>query len=201
MEMTVQGKQIDVGDALKEHVEGKLSDIDQKYFNNATDATVTFSREGHGTGMFKVHISFNVGKNIQVVTEALEHDPYAAFDVASEKAAKRLRRYKRRLRDHHNRAEKTPEEAMMKARAYTLLSQNTAEAEEQDNVDEGSEDPAIIAEIQTHIESMSVSEAVMRMELAEQNAFMFRNAGTEKINMVYRRNDGNVGWIEPDTDD
>ena len=82
-----------------------------------------------------------------------------------------------------------------------MLSQNTAEAEEQDNVDEGSEDPAIIAEIQTHIESMSVSEAVMRMELAEQNAFMFRNAGTEKINMVYRRNDGNVGWIEPDTDD
>lgn len=196
MEMTVQGKQMDVGDALKEHVEGKISDIDQKYFQHATDATVTFTKEGHGTGVFKVHISFNIGKNITVVTEAQEQDPYAAFDVASEKAAKRLRRYKRRLRDHHNRTEKTPEAELQKARAYTLA-QEAQEAEEQDNHDH-EKDPAIIAEIQTHIEKMSVSEAVMRMELADSNALMFRNAGNEKINMVYMRKDGNVGWIEPD---
>ncbi len=200
MEMTVQGKQLDVGDALREHVTGKLADIDHKYFNNATDATVTFSKEGHGSGMFRVHISFNVSRSIQVVTEAVEHDPYVAFDTASEKAAKRLRRYKRRLRDHHNRAEKSPEVEMMKARAYTLLSQNGHEAEEQDNHETDAEgsDPAIIAEIQTHIEKMSVSEAVMRMELADQNALMFRNGANGKINMVYLRKDGNVGWIEPD---
>ncbi len=197
MEMTVQGKQMDVGAALKEHVEGKISDIDQKYFQHATDATVTFTKEGHGTGMFKVNISFNVGKNIQVVTEAMEQDPYAAFDIASEKAAKRLRRYKRRLRDHHNRTEKTPEAELEKARAYTLM-QEVHEVEEQDNTEHS--DPAIIAEIKTHIEKMSVSEAVMRMELADENALMFRNAGNDKINMVYMRKDGNVGWIEPDED-
>ena len=198
MEMTVQGKQIDVGDALREHVTDKLADIDQKYFNHATDATVTFAKEGHGNPMFKVNISFNVGKNIQVVTEAIEHDPYAAFDTASEKAAKRLRRYKRRLRDHHNRAEKTPEAELLKAKAYTLA-QEAQEATEQDNEgDVLDKDPAIIAEIQTHIEQMSVSEAVMRMELADQNAMLFRNASNEKLNMVYMRKDGNIGWIEPD---
>lgn len=196
MEMIVQGKQMDVGDALKEHVEGKISDIDQKYFQHATDATVTFTKEGHGAGLFKVHISFHVGKNIQVVTEAQEPDPYAAFDVASEKAAKRLRRYKRRLRDHHNRTEKDPEIEMMKARAYTLAQDAQEEAQEQDN--DAHKDPAIIAEVHTHIQKMSVSEAVMRMELSNENAFMFRNAGNDKINMVYLRKDGNVGWMEPD---
>ncbi|PCJ97807.1 MAG: ribosomal subunit interface protein [Zetaproteobacteria bacterium] len=197
MEMTVQGKQIDVGDALREHVTGKLEDIDQKYFNHGTTATVTFSREGHSNNLFKVQISFNVSKNIAVVTEAIESDPYVAFDSASGKAAKRLRRYKRRLRDHHARVEKTPESELIKARAYTL-SQEALEAVGQDNDADLVSDPAIIAETQTLIEKMSVSEAVMRMELADQNAIMFRNASNEKLNMVYLRKDGNIGWIEPD---
>ncbi len=195
MEKTVQGKQIDVGDALREHVLGKLEDIDQKYFNHATNATVTFSREGHGHNLFKVNISFNVGKNIQVVTEATEADIYAAFDSASEKAAKRLRRYKRRLRDHHSRSDKTPETELIKARNYTLAIE-AQEAVEQDN-DEHYE-PAIIAETQTNIERMSVSEAVMRMELADQNAFIFKNAANGKTSLVYLRKDGNVGWVEPE---
>ncbi|MBI1301641.1 MAG: ribosome-associated translation inhibitor RaiA [Alphaproteobacteria bacterium] len=200
MEMTVQGKRIDVGDALREHVTEKLSDIDQKYFNHGTAATVTFSKEGHGHGLFKVNISFNVNKNIMVVTEATEPDPYAAFDSASEKAAKRLRRYKRKLRDHHGRRDKTPEEEMMKARDYTLAIQAQEEVIEQDNQEEteAHDDPAIIAEGLTHIEKMSVADAVMRMELADLNAWMFRNASNNKLSMVYVRKDGNVGWIEPD---
>ncbi len=200
MEMTVQGKQIDVGDALREHVEGKIHDIDHKYFNHATDATVTFSREGHGSAMFKVNISMRVGKNIMVVTEATEHDPYVAFDAASEKAAKRLRRYKRRLRDHHRKMDKVEESEKTIARYSTIQQAAYDEAAEQDNddLDESAEDPIIIAEIETHIEKMSVSEAVMRMELADKNALMFRNASNNKINMVYVRSDGNVGWIEPD---
>lgn len=198
MEMTVQGKQIDIGDALREHVTDKLTDIDQKYFNHATDATVTFSREGHGNALFKVHISVRVGKNIMVITEAVENDPYVAFDAASEKAAKRLRRYKKKLRDHHQRTEKTPETELLKARYYTLSALGQEGTQEQDNEEESGGDPAVIAEISTHIEEMSVSDAVMRMELADKNALMFRNASNNKINMVYLRKDGNVGWIEPD---
>lgn len=198
MEMTVQGKQIDIGDALREHVEDKMTDIDSKYFNHATDATVTFSREGHGNGMFRVHISVRVGKNIMVITEATENDPYIAFDAASEKAAKRLRRYKRKLRDHHARTEKTPETEIMKARDYVLAAQGQEAQEQNNEEEEHSEDPAVIAEIATHIEAMSVSEAVMRMELADLNALLFRNAGNGRLSMVYLRKDGNVGWIEPD---
>lgn len=198
MEMTVQGKQIDVGDALREHVMDKLADINQKYFNHTTSATVTFSREGHSNSEFKVHISFLVGKNIQVVTEAVEGDPYASFEAAAEKAAKRLRRYKRRLRDHHDRSEKSPEKELMKARAYTLAQEAEEAVEKEHEEEEANKDPAIIAEIQTNIEKLSVSEAVMRMELADQNALMFRNASNDKINMVYNRKDGNIGWIEPD---
>ena len=199
MEMTVQGKQLDVGEALREHVTDKMSDIDQKYFNHATDTTVTFSREGHGSQMFKVHISMHIGKNILVVTEATENDPYVAFDAASEKAAKRLRRYKRKLRDHHERIEKTPETELVKASYYTIAAQ---EASEQDNEEDqdvpAGEDPIIVAEIKTNIDTMSVSEAVMRMELADLNAVMFRNAKSNKLNMVYVRKDGNIGWMEPE---
>ncbi|MCK5384953.1 MAG: ribosome-associated translation inhibitor RaiA [Alphaproteobacteria bacterium] len=195
MEITVQGKQIDVGDALTDHVKGKLAALDQKYFNHATDAAVTFSKEGHGTGMFKAIIAFNVGRNIEVVTEATEQDPYAAFDGASEKAAKRLRRYKERIRNHKSRVEKTPESEMMKAKAYTLI-QDALEAGGEEEAE--AKDPTIIAEIQTTILKMSVSDAVMRMELSGRNALMFRNASNNKLSMVYVRRDGNIGWIEPD---
>ena len=94
MDITVQGKQMDVGDALTDHITGKLAELDQKYFNHATDANVTVTKESHGSEKFKVVITFNVGRNIEVVTEATGQDPYSAFEGASEKAAKRLRRYK-----------------------------------------------------------------------------------------------------------
>ncbi|MCB1592289.1 MAG: ribosome-associated translation inhibitor RaiA [Alphaproteobacteria bacterium] len=202
MEMTVQGKQIDIGDALRTHVEDKLTDIDEKYFNHATDATVTFSREGHGSGLFRVNISMRVGKNMTVVTEATENDPYVAFDSASEKAAKRLRRYKRQLRDHHSRKQKTPEEEQIKAQYYTLALQGEEAAEqdnEEDTLPEGN-DPVVVAEISTHIETLSVSDAVMRMELSNKSALLFRNAKNNRLNMVYMRSDGNVGWVDPQED-
>lgn len=194
MEITVQGKQMDVGDALTDHVKAKLSELDQKYFSTATDAAVTFSKEGHGTGMFRATITFNITKNLEVVTEAIEADPYAAFDSASEKAAKRLRRYKERIRNHKSRSEKSLEAERMKAKAYTLIQEAMEAGDEEEEV----KDPAIVAEIQTTILKVSVADAVMRMELSGRNALMFRNASNNKVSMVYMRRDGNVGWMEPD---
>ncbi len=194
MDITVQGKQMDVGDALTGHVKAKLTELDQKYFATATDAVVTFSKEGHGTGMFRSTITFNITKNLDVVTEAVEADPYAAFDSASERAAKRLRRYKERIRNHKSRTEKSIEEERMKAKAYTLVQEALEGTKEEADV----KDPAIVAEIQTNILKLSVSDAVMRMELSGRNALMFRNASNNRLSMVYVRRDGNVGWIEPD---
>lgn len=199
MELTVQGKQVSVGDALRTHVTGKMEDIDQKYFNHATAVTVTFAKEGHGHGVFRVHISYQVGKNIVINTDGEAGDPYGAFDTAAEKAAKRLRRYKRRLRDDHARSEKTPESEIMKARYYTLaIGQEAPEQDtEQEDVPRG-DDPVVIAEMSQDVETLSVSEAVMRLDLSGQSALMFRNATHMGLNMVYRRSDGNIGWLDPE---
>lgn len=199
MELTVHGKQIDVGDALRTHVAGKIEDLNQKYFNHATYATVTFSREGHGHPRTKAHISIQVGKNIMVVADAVEADPYVSFESAAQKVGKQLRRYKRKLRDHHERLEQTPESEMTKARAYVLAAtpEQNDEKEESGSVPQG-DDPVIIAEMATNIETLSVSEAVMRMDLAGKNALMFRNASHNNLNMVYRRPDGTIGWVDPE---
>ncbi|HRQ60276.1 MAG TPA: ribosome-associated translation inhibitor RaiA, partial [Alphaproteobacteria bacterium] len=109
MKPDIRGKQIDVGDALRTHAEEKINEVDSKYFNHATSCKITFAREGHGHGLVKVTISYLVSKNIIVNAEAEAGDAYAAFDQALEKTAKRLRRYKRKLRDHHERVEKSPE--------------------------------------------------------------------------------------------
>lgn len=197
MRPEIHGKQIDVGDALRTHVEDKIKDVNAKYFNHATSSKVTFSREGHGHGLIRVTMSYLVGKNILINAEGEAAEAYAAFDQALEKAAKRLRRYKRRLRDHHERIEKSPELEMIKARDYVLAQEAEREtAEEQDNADEGHE-PVVVAEMTTDIETLSVSEAVMRLDLSGQGAMMFRNASNQNLNMVYRRPDGNIGWIDP----
>lgn len=200
MKPDIHGKQMDVGAALRTYVEEKISNTDSKYFNHATACKVTFAREGHGHGLIKVTISYLVARNIVVNVENEAADAYVAFDQALEKTAKRLRRYKRKLRDHHERVEKSPESEMLKARDYVLaLEAQRESALEQDNDDypEEVQDPVVIAEMATHIETMSVSEAVMRLDLGGQSALLFRNSGTEGLNMVYRRPDGHIGWIDP----
>lgn len=199
MELTVQGKQIDVGDSLRTHVSEKLEDLNQKYFNHATFATVTFSKEGHGKPQTKAHISIQMGKNIMVIADAMAGDPYASFESAADKVGKQLRRYKRKLRDHHDRMEQTPENEILKARKYTLAAapeQNDDPEAVDDGVPHG-DDPLIIAEVTKNIEGMSVSEAVMRMDLSGDPAFVFKNASNGSVNMVYRRSDGNIGWVDP----
>ncbi len=191
MQITVQGKQMSVGDALRTHVTSKLEEMNSKYFNHGTDATITFSKEGHGHGLIRAHISVRIGSQIMVMAESSEADAYLAFDNAAEKAAKQLRRYKRRLRDHQDRLSRAPEKGIWAARDYTLSSND-------DSADEAVKDESlVIAEMATNIPTLTVSEAVMRLDLAHQNAFLFRSAKHGGINMVYRRADGNIGWVDP----
>lgn len=201
MELAIHGKQMDVGDALRTHVAERLEDINAKYFNRAIDVTVTFSPESHS--FVKAHVSLRVGRDIMVQGSSIEANAYAAFDSAAEKVGKQLSRYKRRLRDHHERLEQTPETEMVKARDYVLavkeiegLTDQEAEAED---IPQGN-DPLIIAEVSTNIQKMSVSDAVMRMDLSGQSALLFRNPKNNRLNMIYRRADGNIGWVEPAED-
>jgi ribosomal subunit interface protein len=191
MQLTVQGKQMAIGDALRVHVNDRLEEINAKYFNHATDASVTFSPEGHGHGLTRTLISIRVGRDIMVTGEAEENDPYLSFDVASAKVVKQLRRYKCRLRDHHDNAERADS---MKVPYYVIKD----EAEPDESTPIG-DDPVTIAEMVTQIDTLCVSDAVMRLDLANQTALLFRNAKNGEINLVYRRPDGNVGWIDPST--
>ena len=201
MELNVHGKQIDVGDALRTHVEDKLEDLNEKYFNHATFATVTFSKEGHGKPRIKTHINVQLGKNIMVAADSIDPDPYAAFESAATKVGKQMRRYKKKLRDHHDRMELTPEEEMRKARNYVLSSlapeQDDEPASDEREIPVG-EDPTVIAEMTTDIQTMSVSDAVMRLDLCGESALMFYNASNGGLNMVYKRSDGNIGWVDPE---
>jgi len=192
MQLTIQGKQIDLGAAIKEHISDRIEDLNQKYFNHTTFATVTMSREGHGHGLVRAYITMRVGKDIIVMAEAQEGEAYMAFDVAAAKIAKQLRRYKNRLRDHHDRMEKTPAADIMHVRDAVIEDENF-----NDDAAAGGKDPVIVAEMTASIYTLSVSEAVMRMDFSSQPALLFRNASNNELNMVYRRTDGNVGWVDP----
>ena len=188
MQLSVKGKQLNVGDALRTHVSDSLSRILGKYFGDAIEVSVTISRDGH---MYRAVVVAHVGRGIQVQAQGGAEEPYPAFDTAAEHLAKRLRRYKGRLRDHHKNS--GPKAETLLAQQYILAGDDEEEAAE----DVGQGQPAVVAEMTTEIPSLTVSEAVMRMDLADQPALMFRNSSHSGLNMIYRRTDGNIGWIDP----
>lgn len=189
MHITVTGKQIDVGDALRSHTQAALEDIAEKYFGNALEAHVVFSREAH---LIQCDLQVHVGRGILVRSEADANEAYAAFDIAAERIDKRLRRYKRRLRDHHAQ-DKERERAETLGRTYVLQSGEEEGAPGPDD----KQQPMVIAEMETPIPQLSVSEAVMRLDLADLPALMFTNSARGTLNVIYRRRDGNIGWIDP----
>ncbi len=185
MDLMVKGKGLDVGEALRVHIETGLAGQVGKYFPRAHDAVVGIAREAH---QFRVDISVHPLSGVSVQGRAAAADAYAAFDSALERISKQLRRYKRRLNDHSRR--RSSDEAIP-AQQYVIA----AESEEDELPAEGQ--PAIIAELPTEIATLSVGEAVMRMDLADAPALMFRNRAHGGLNVVYRRADGNIGWIDP----
>lgn len=188
MELSVKGKQVDVGDALRGHIETTLPDAIGKYFDHTTDATVTISKEG---SRFTVDIQVHVSKRVLVHSHGSGNDAYGALEEATEHVTKRLRRYKRRLRDHKH---KLSTVEALPALQYVLKaepdSSHEDESQEQD-------EPIIVAEMPTEVETMTVGEATMRMDLASHPAYLFRNTKNGRINMVYARPDGNIGWVDP----
>jgi ribosomal subunit interface protein len=201
MQLTVSGKQVDLSDALRVHVDTQLGSITAKYFDQALEAQVTFSR---ARSFFTCDINLHAGRGITVRGEGEAADARAAFEDAAEHIAKRLRRYRRRVSAHQRDLTKIKPEM---ARAYVLAPEAETEEDERriapnghaNSHDELAEElhATIIAEDTTTIETLSVRDAVMRMDLAFQPLMMFRNSKTGGLNVVYRRPDGHVGWIDP----
>jgi ribosomal subunit interface protein len=192
MQITVSGKQVDLSDALRTRVATQLDTIAAKYFDHALEAHVTFSR---ARSFFTCDINVHAGRGLTLRGEGEAADAHAAFDDAAEHIAKRLRRYRRRVNEHARDAAK---ERPQEARQYILQ-----HADEEDaNPPNGTVKSAVtyatvIAEVPAEIAQLTVSDAVMRMDLADQPILMFRNSASGVLNVVYRRSDGHIGWIDP----
>lgn len=199
MHLTVTGKQVDVGDALRRHVEATLDTLLGKYFRTAIEAHAVFAREAH---LITADVSLHVGRGMVVNSSAAATDHYVAFDAAAERLAKQLRRYKRRLRDYHGGKPRGPHlegepERPEIAAAFVLA---PIDDEDDDAADAATPDgaaPVVIAEMSTELPQLTVGEAVMRMDLADAPVLLFRNRSHGELNLVYRRGDGNIGWIDP----
>jgi ribosomal subunit interface protein len=187
MRYQISGRQIDIGEALQTHVKAELGEVVEKYAQRPTDAVIVFSRVAHEHVCESV-IHLSTGLTAQATGHATEI--YAAFESCREKLDKQLRRYKRRLRNHHS--QRTAPVEFAGGSAYIL-----APTEEPEDDDAGPSQPIVIAEMETKIPSITVGEAVLQLELAGDRMLVFRNEGHGGVNVVYRRDDGNIGWIDP----
>lgn len=189
MQIHISGRHVDLGESFQNHVEARLREGLSKFLDRVVSVDVVVSKQAHS--QFRVDIHGNTGTHDGLVLKSQGNaaDIYAAFDDAATKVETQLRRYKGRLKNHH--AAK-PVGRALTARKYVL------EPERADAELEAKGAPAVVAEKSTNIETLTVSEAVMKMDLADLPALMFFNAGNGRVNVVYRRMDGNISWVDPE---
>ncbi|MFB2549887.1 ribosome hibernation-promoting factor, HPF/YfiA family [Ensifer soli] len=185
MSVRVSGKHMEIGEAFRLRIEEQIAQAVTKYFDGGYSSLVTVDKSASRfVADCKLHL--DTGAVLQASGEA--NDPQIAFDGASERIEKRLRRYKRKLKDHHNgHGQVAPAEI-----AYTVMD---ALPEEDEEVPDDYA-PTIVAETTKQLRTMSVASAVMALDMTDEPVVMFRSPGTEQLNIVYRRNDGNIGWID-----
>ena len=189
MDIRVSGHQVDTGEALREHVSDRLGGIADKYFSRAISAQVTFGTAPHGA--FSCDIISNVMKGLVLKASGSGQEAHPAFDEAAAKIEKQLRRYMNRLRSHNAVGHAAEADALVESNAgYTVFNVGGEEEEVADA-------PLIVAETRVDVPDATVSDAVMMLDLRNTGALLFKNSGTGAFNMVYRRNDGTIGWVEP----
>lgn len=192
MDIRVSGHQVDTGDALQQHVADRLSTMAEKYFARPVSSQTTFGKGPHDHN-FTCDIIVYVRNGVVLKAGGRAADAHPAFEEAAEKIEKQLRRYMRRIKEHHGPGNVDVLEEIRNDAAYTVFAVPPEEEAPADN-------PPIVAETRVDIPEVSVSDAVMQLDLRNTNALMFRNSGTGKYNMVYRRGDGTIGWVEPQRD-
>lgn len=198
MILNISGRNMDTGAAFQEHARATLHAIVEKYFSNAVSGTVTLEKSDAG---FEVNIRINLTKRIELESRGSARDAHAALDSAAEHAEKRLRRHKRRLKNHRNAAAQTSEDILLAPMSVYAAAQqiqaDPKEASPEREADNDDEALPVIAELSYEVESMSVEQAVMRLELSGENCLLFRNSGHLGLNMVHLRPDGTIGWVDP----
>lgn len=189
MQVLVQGQQMDVGESLQTYVSDRLIESGQKYFNHAVQANVHFVHETNNR--FRSDITLAVGNGIVLKATGAAGEAYPAFDQANQKLNAQLKRYKNRLRDHHKRL--GDKGALgVPANQYVLQ----AESDEAHHDENAHVEPLVIAESTAEVPTLSVAEAVMRLELSGEPALVFLHSVTQRLNVVHTRHDGHIGWID-----
>ena len=186
MQLNITGRHINVGESFQDHIREHFSALVKKYFDRAVEGSVTISKDGYQTA---ADISVHVGKSLVIQARGEAVDPYQAFESTLNTLNQRMKKYKARLRDHHK---STKEEELLQGFQYVIPS-----SEEEPFV-EGEDLPVVIAEVAAEIPTLTVREAVMYLDLTDHPAVLFKNKGSQHLNMIYRRSDGNIGWIDPD---
>jgi len=186
MNVSVSGRQIDIGEALSNHAAAGIAAASEKYFSDPLNASVVFAKE---RAMFKADINIHVHRGIDMRASGEANEIYAAFDQALERVQKRLRRYHRKLKDHKDKA---PADTLP-ARHYMFPIEETAE-----DAPEVEAEAMIVADQPTGIPMLTPADAAMQLDLGDLPVLMFKNAGNKRLNVVYRRPDGHIGWIDPD---
>jgi len=188
MTLRVSGKNIDIGDALRHHIVEKINAVTAKHFDGKVGGHVTLTPEGSG---FRADCTLHLASGMTLQADSVAHEVYASFDRAAERIEKRLRRYKQKLRDHHaNGVSVVPESSAMMA-AYVIEAPSDEHEETQEF------NPLIIAESTKQLKSLSVSAAVTELDFTGAPVLVFRHAGNGRVNVIYRRRDNNIGWIDP----
>lgn len=193
MDIRVSGHQVDTGEALKTHVTDRLQGIADKYFSRAISAHTTFGKGPHDNG-FTCDIIAHVRQGLVLKASNRGMEAHGAFDGAADRIETQLRRYTRRLKDHHAGPNGVASESFDVDGAYDAGYTLFQEAGEED---EAADAPLVIAETRVDVPEATVSDAVMMLDLRNTTALLFRNTGTGAFNMVYRRGDGTIGWVEP----
>lgn len=188
MTLRISGKHMDIGDAFRLRIEERIGEAIQKYFDGGYSGRVTVEKAG---SRFSADCMLNLDSGAALQAAGQGQEPHTAFDAAAERIEKRLRRYKRRLKSHAaGQAGGAWDDV-----AYSVISP-IADEDDEAPVDYA---PAIVAESSIALRTMSVASAVIELDLKDSPVFVFRNAGNEQVNIVYRRDDGNIGWIDPST--
>ncbi|MAK17179.1 MAG: ribosomal subunit interface protein [SAR116 cluster bacterium] len=189
MNISVSGKNMDTGSAFQTHAETALNNVVEKYFDRAVSGHVTLEKADSG---FRVKTRVALSRRMELEATGFAHDAHAALEAAIEHAEKRLRRHKRRLKNHRGALTQSEEDDVLPATMMVY-----AGADQIDDDAENDDIPAVVAELAYDIEMLTVEQAVMKLELSEAPMLMFRNAAHFGLNVVHRRDDGSIGWIDP----
>ena len=184
MSVRVTGKHMDIGDSFRTRITGQIHEAIGKYFDGGFSSQVLVEKAG---SRFNADCKIHLDSGANLHAEGKANDPQVAFESAFERIEKRLRRYKRKLRDHHHGENRAATDI-----AYTVLD---SVSDEEDEVAENFA-PVIVAETTKKLATMTVATAVMALDMTDEPMLMFRKPGTSELNIVYRRNDGNIGWID-----